>query len=101
MRNQIYNLISAIQPYDRLESDHIQNTLDWINSGAEIFRLRRPDIPPKHLNTYFFVWDPVHRKALFGDHLKSGLWLPGGGHVDVNEHPRDTVTREMHEEFSL
>jgi 8-oxo-dGTP diphosphatase len=101
MRNQISNLIAAIPPCDSLEAIHIQETLDWIDSGAQIFRLKSPDVPPKHLNTYFFIWDPVHRKALFGDHIKSGLWLPGGGHVDLNEHPRDTIVREMREEFGL
>jgi len=55
MRNQIANLISSIQPFDILEADHIRETQEWINSGCEIFRRESPDVPPKHLNTYFFV----------------------------------------------
>jgi ADP-ribose pyrophosphatase YjhB (NUDIX family) len=101
MRQHIHNLISSITPFDAIEAKDIQETLDWIHSGAEIWRIKSPDVPRKHLNTYFFIWDPVHQKALFGDHVKSGLWLPGGGHVEIGEHPRDTIIREMREEFDL
>jgi 8-oxo-dGTP diphosphatase len=101
MRNQIHQLVAQIAPHDALEAQHIANTLHWIESGVEIFRLQKPDVPNKHLNTYCFLWDPNTRMALFGDHVKSNLWLPGGGHVEPGEHPKDTVTREVHEEFGL
>lgn len=101
MRTQIFNLIASIKPHDDIEAKHIQETLEWIQSGAEIFRIQKPDIPSKHLVAYFFIWDPIHQKVLLGDHIKSDLWLPGGGHVERNEHPKDTARREMKEEFGI
>jgi 8-oxo-dGTP pyrophosphatase MutT (NUDIX family) len=38
---------------------------------------------------------------LLGDHIKAQLWLPSGGHVELNEHPRDTVVREAQEELGI
>ncbi len=38
---------------------------------------------------------------LLGDHIKAQLWLPTGGHVELNEHPRQTVVREALEEVNL
>ncbi|MFI5343447.1 MAG: NUDIX domain-containing protein [Chlamydiales bacterium] len=35
------------------------------------------------------------------DHKKANLWLPAGGHVEPNEHPRETVKREILEELSI
>jgi hypothetical protein len=48
----VVNVISTIIPFDDLESQHIQETLAWIKSGAQIFRLQKPDIPPKALEEY-------------------------------------------------
>ena len=35
------------------------------------------------------------------DHKKAELWLPSGGHVEIDEDPTDTVTRECMEELSV
>ena len=35
------------------------------------------------------------------DHKKAGLWLPSGGHVEVNEHPKESVKRELFEELRI
>jgi 8-oxo-dGTP diphosphatase len=47
------------------------------------------------------VVDPEQRKILLGDHIKAQLWLPTGGHVALNEHPRRTVIREAAEELAM
>jgi len=95
----IRDLIAGIQPCDRLEKEQIADALDWIDSGANIFRIAKPDKPPKHLVAYFVLIDPKHRSLLLGDHTLAQLWLPTGGHVQLNEHPRDTVLRESEEEL--
>lgn len=38
---------------------------------------------------------------LLVDHRDAGLWLPTGGHVEADEHPRDTVRRELREELDV
>ena len=101
MRSQIFSLLSKMTPHDALEEKHIQETLSWIESDAPIFRIQKPDIPNKHLVSYFVLFDEKHQKILLVDHIKANLWLPSGGHVEVDEHPKETVTRECFEELNI
>ena len=101
VKEEISAVIRAIAPFDSQEEAHIQSTLDWVASGEEIFRRVKPDIPPKHLVSYFLLYDPNAKKFLLVDHLKSGLWLPAGGHVDPGEHPTTTAEREAKEELGI
>jgi 8-oxo-dGTP pyrophosphatase MutT (NUDIX family) len=39
--------------------------------------------------------------VLLGEHLNAGLWLPPGGHVEVDEHPAVTAERETVEELGV
>ncbi len=96
----IEGIISSLIPFDDLERHHIQETLTWIQSGAQIFRLQKPDIPPKHLVSYFVLFDERAKKVLLVDHKKAQLWLPAGGHVEPDEYPQNTVRRECLEELS-
>lgn len=98
-RAEIRSEIAAIAPAGDDERRDIGETLAWIDSGSEIFRIAKPDTPPKHLIAYFVVLDGAH--ILLVDHKNSGLWLPPGGHVDPGEHPRETVVREAVEELGL
>lgn len=101
MRDDIRDMIAAIKPFDSTESAHIQDALDWIKSGVEIFRIEKPETPPKHLVSYFVVVDPQYKKIMLVDHIKAELLLPAGGHVDLNEDPRETVRREIKEELEI
>lgn len=64
-----------------------------------MFRIAKPDKPPKHLVSYFVVIDPLHKSLLLADHVKAQLWLPSGGHVEPGEDPKTTVIREVREEL--
>src|SRR5215469_2720234 len=75
--------------------------LDWMTSGQQLFRTAPPATPPKHLVVYFVPVDAANRCLLLGDHRKSGLWLPPGGHVEDGEEPRAAVVREAHEELGI
>lgn len=44
LRKHIHHLISAIIPYDGVEQKHINDTCLWIESGAPIFRIQKPDV---------------------------------------------------------
>ena len=96
----IRHQVGSIPPYDALEREHIADVLGWIDSGVNIFRIEKPDNPPKHLVSYFVLVDPDSNSLLLVDHIKAQLWLPSGGHVDMNETPRDTVVRELREELN-
>ncbi|MDF2549345.1 MAG: hydrolase [Chlamydiales bacterium] len=97
----IAKIIAGITPFDDLERGLIQDTLIWIQSGAPLFRSQKPDNPPKHLVSYFVLLDEGVQKILLVDHKKAQLWLPTGGHVELGEHPKETVVRECQEELGL
>ncbi|HEY5259559.1 MAG TPA: NUDIX domain-containing protein [Rhabdochlamydiaceae bacterium] len=92
-------LISQIQPVDGEEAEQIVLAQNWIDSGAELFRTEKPTTPDPHLVCYFLLIDPEARKVLLVEHKKAALWLPSGGHVEKNEHPKETVCREIVEEL--
>lgn len=96
---QVEAEVQAIKAYDALEREHLADITAWLHSGANIFRIAKPDKPPKHLVSYFVLIDTEHSSLLLGDHVKAQLWLPSGGHVELNEHPRQTVVREAMEEL--
>jgi 8-oxo-dGTP diphosphatase len=98
---QIDEIVAAIEPLDELEREHRDSTLAWIRSGAPLFRTQKPDLPLKHLVSYFALVDQRRDKLLLVDHKLAGLWLPSGGHVEPGEDPRATVIREIAEELSL
>jgi 8-oxo-dGTP pyrophosphatase MutT (NUDIX family) len=101
IRKHIHTLIRAIIPYDDVEQEHINDTCLWIESGEPIFRVQKPDVPNKHLVSYFVLFDDVHQKILLVDHKKALLWLPSGGHVEIDEDPKTTVERECLEELGV
>lgn len=101
IRAEIHRLATSITPLDPEEKRHIDFVRGWIESGAEIFRTAKPATPDPHLVSYFILVDEAENKFLLTDHKKSGLWLPAGGHVEPNEHPQETVRREVLEELGI
>ena len=99
MKTEIRTEVESIVPLDEAETAHLADAIAWIDSGAQLCRLAKPATPPKHLVSYFAVVDENH--ILLVDHKNANLWLPSGGHVEPNEHPRDTVVREIAEELGL
>lgn len=99
VRFDIERLVKAIEPIDEVEAEHKADTVDWIASGAPLFRVNKPADPPKHLVSYVVPIDLEQQKILLVHHRKSELWLPPGGHVDVDEHPKVTAKRELKEEL--
>lgn len=98
---QIRETISSIVPLDKKEEEHLHFTKKWIDSGTQIFRLVKPSTPDPHLVSYFLLLDSEKKKVLLVDHINAGLWLPSGGHVEPNEHPKETAKREILEELNV
>ena len=91
MRDRIRAEIQLIDPLDRLEEETIREVLEWIDSGADLCRIEKPATPNKHLVSYFAVIDGD--SVLLVDHINAQKWLPTGGHVETNEHPRETANK--------
>src|SRR4051812_41579927 len=82
-----------------VERGHLDFAQEWIASGASLFRVEKPAKPDPHLVAYFVLLDLATKKVLLVDHKNAELWLPAGGHVEPNEHPKETVRREIVEEL--
>jgi 8-oxo-dGTP diphosphatase len=99
MHYQVRKELKSIEPLDALEAEHLADAIAWVDSGADLFRVAKPAIPPKHLVSYFAIVDGEN--ILLVDHKNAQLWLPAGGHVEPHEHPRQTVLRELKEELGF
>jgi len=95
------DIVESIAPYDERETQDKVTILRWINSGQPIYRISKPDNPPKHLISYFVLFDKQANALMLIDHKKADLWLPAGGHIEVDESPKDTVIREAKEELRI
>jgi 8-oxo-dGTP pyrophosphatase MutT (NUDIX family) len=100
-RDVVHDLVAGVTPLDEHEVQDRAATLQWVRSGAPLFRIARPATPDKHLCVYFALFDDARRSVLLVDHVKAGLWLFPGGHVDDGEDPRTTVLREAAEELRI
>ena len=101
IRSSIHQVVSAITPFDTVEQEHIGFTLQWIESGSELFRIEKPATPDTHLVSYFAVVSEDMEQFLLVDHKLAKLWLPPGGHVEPGEDPKETVKREAKEELGI
>lgn len=101
MRESLLKLLENMSPGDDLEKMQIADAKSWLSSECEIYRIERPAKPDKHLVSYSVLIDLTHQKILLVDHKIAGLWLAAGGHVERDEHPKDTAARELEEELAI
>ncbi|HEX5541547.1 MAG TPA: NUDIX domain-containing protein [Micromonospora sp.] len=97
----VHDLVSGLAAGDELEAEHRAETLRWLKTTDDVFRRVKPATPRRHLVSYVVPVDPVDGSVLLVNHLKAGLWLPPGGHVDPDEHPTQTARREAQEELGI
>lgn len=98
-RIAVRNRVMAVNPADDREAADRAEILDWIDSGAPLFRTAKPSTPPRHLAVYAAIIDDD--AMMLVDHKKAEAWLFPGGHVDPGEDPWWSVKREVAEELGL
>ncbi|MEO7261622.1 MAG: NUDIX domain-containing protein [Jatrophihabitantaceae bacterium] len=98
---EVRDLIAGLTPVDPLEAAHRRRTLSWMDNTDDVFRRTQPRTPSPHLVSYFLLVDHDAGSLLLVDHIRAGLWLPSGGHVEPGEHPVLTVRRELREELGI
>ena len=64
-------------------------------------KITRDENPKSHFCVYFAVYDIEAKQIFIGHHKKSGLWLFNGGHIDEGETVKETLIREIDEEWGL
>jgi 8-oxo-dGTP diphosphatase len=97
----VHDLVANVAPLDSVESGHIAITLRWLEATDDVFRRSKPATPDPHLVAYSALLDPDNFDVLLVDHVRSGLLLPPGGHVDPDEHPAEAARRECREELGI
>lgn len=100
-RGAVFNQVLGITPWDAAEVEHRDRALLWIDSGTSLWRGPGSTLADPVLCCYFVIVSDDGSAMLLIDHVKSGCRLPPGGHVEVDEDPRDTVCRECREELAL
>ena len=58
-----------INPVDAAEAEHIKDAVRWIESTNGLFRVQKPDIPPKPLVSYAVLLDVPNNKGLLMDEI--------------------------------
>ncbi len=100
-REVVRELVAGVHPCDDREAAHRTWMLDWVDSGAQLYRLVKPVTPPQHLVVYAILLDETDRSMMLVAHNLARAWLPPGGHVDDGEDPRRAVVRELEEELGI
>jgi 8-oxo-dGTP diphosphatase len=100
-RRIVRDLVAGVSPYDAKEAADQAWMLEWVDSGVQLFRLEKPATPPRHLAVYAALLDEDSGSVMLVNHVKANAWLMPGGHVDDQEDPRRTITREVDEELSI
>jgi 8-oxo-dGTP diphosphatase len=100
-RQLVHDLVTSVEPNDPYEAVDVDLIAQWIECGSPLYRTDDPATRDQHLCVYFVPFDDVRRRILLIDHIKARRWLPPGGHIEVDEDPRDAVRREADEELKL
>lgn len=67
--------VVGVTPFDDREAADRQWMLEWIDSGAPLFRVQKPATPPQHLAVYAALLDEDTQSVMLVDHAKAKAWL--------------------------
>src|SRR4051794_29001795 len=85
-------------PFSTLCDDAIrEDYLRLIETG----KLIRQEDPLCHVCVYFLPYRKSENSVFLVHHVKSGLWISPGGHVERDETLQQAVVREMQEELGV
>ncbi|MBI4136673.1 NUDIX domain-containing protein [Candidatus Roizmanbacteria bacterium] len=98
MKSQ-YEKITSVLDYASHVSHIDKPLLEKFYTRLKQGKLVRDENPDDHFSTFFIPFVQKTKYVFMGDHIKSGVWLVPGGHIDRDEHPVDTIIREIKEEL--
>jgi 8-oxo-dGTP pyrophosphatase MutT (NUDIX family) len=90
---ELEDLINRKFPNDETAKKYLER----IKQGA----LTKRENPQSHMCTYFAPYDPAAKEIFVGHHKKAGKWLVNGGHINQGETLKETLRREIGEEWGL
>lgn len=89
--------ITSLENNNNIDPDILLKFLKRLKQPKYI----REESPSDHFCVFFLPIDLKTQQIYLGHHKKAGDWIPPGGHIEPNEHPLDTVKREMFEELQF
>lgn len=98
-RAVVHELAAGVVPVDEHEARNKGHHVAVGPVRGTAVSDRETSDPAPALCVYVVLLDDLRRTVLVVDHLKAGLWLFPGGHVDDGEDPRATVLLEAAEEL--
>jgi 8-oxo-dGTP pyrophosphatase MutT (NUDIX family) len=97
MKSQLQKTLHILISKSNLNVKTKKKFLSRIQEG----NLTRDENPTSHFCVYFAAYDAEQKKVFLGKHIKSGLWLFNGGHIDKGESLESALHREIQEEWGL
>lgn len=97
----VRELMIAISPADELEQAHQAEPWPGWTARTDICRRAKPATPARHLVSYVVLVDFSDLSMFLVDHIRAGLWLPPGGHVEPGGDPAAPARREVSEELGI
>ncbi|OGV95053.1 hypothetical protein A3A66_03505 [Microgenomates group bacterium RIFCSPLOWO2_01_FULL_46_13] len=92
IRQELFRLSRSI-------SIDVSTYQQFLNRLAINQRLVRSHNPSDHFCVFFVPYHRQSNAVFVGHHIKADEWLPPGGHIEPEEHPLDTLKREIVEEL--
>jgi 8-oxo-dGTP pyrophosphatase MutT (NUDIX family) len=84
-----------------LPNSQSKETISFFRQKLDEGNFTRHEDPQNHFCAYFAACDFKNKQLFIGHHKKANLWLFNGGHIDQGENLRETVAREIMEEWGL
>jgi 8-oxo-dGTP pyrophosphatase MutT (NUDIX family) len=95
--NRLEKDIRELLNNGKFEPEIVEKYSERLKDG----KLTIQENPQSHCCVYFAAYDPKAKEIFIGHHKKSGLWLFNGGHIDEGEIIRETLEREIGEEWGM
>ncbi len=98
MKNDLLKELQLLSQKTYVDPDVFQSFEDFLTTSPEI---TRPENEKYHVCAFCMPVQKNTKNVYLGHHIKADDWIPPGGHIEKNEHPRDTAFREFKEELDF
>lgn len=73
---------------------------DFLKQFSKTDKVNKSVNIDEHTCAFFIPINTKSKSIYLVHHIKADDWIPPGGHIELNEHPIDTVVREFGEELN-
>jgi len=96
-KNQIRAELLLLKNFSKVNQQIISKFEEFIKNQPF---LTKSEGTTTHLGVFFLPLNKKTKSIYLVNHIKAGMWIPPGGHIEKNELPVSTVRREFKEELN-